>query len=76
MLTNFNLQFPSVYDFLGPIINNDKTIGEDYKRTVEIVAKIIVMDFSLLNKYKKSHLSGVILYFCSKVLNSDKFNSK
>lgn len=75
-LTNFNLQFPSVYDFLGPVINNDNSIGEEYKKTVDIVTKIIVMDFALLNKYKKAHLSGVILYFCSKVLNYDKFNSK
>ena len=75
-LTKFNLQFPSVYDFLGPVLNNDPTIQDEYKRTVDIVTKIIVMDFTLLNKYKKAHLSGVILYFCAKVLNYDRFNSK
>lgn len=69
-MTSFNLQFPSLYDFIGPIINNNSDeLGADFVKTVSIVSKIIVMDFSLLNKYKKSHLCGVILYFCSKVLN-------
>lgn len=34
------------------------------------------MDFGLANKFKKLHLSGVILYFCAKIVNIEKYNSK
>lgn len=34
------------------------------------------MDFSLSNKYKKTTLTGVIIYLAAKVTQSDKFNTK
>ena len=34
------------------------------------------MDFNLFNKYKKIHLSAVIIYLTAKIMNLNKFNSK
>lgn len=31
------------------------------------------MDFNLFNKYKKSHISAVILNYCAKLTNIPKF---
>jgi len=34
------------------------------------------MDFSLSNKYKKTTLTGVIIYLATKITQSDRFNTK
>jgi hypothetical protein len=34
------------------------------------------MDFNLSNKYKKTTLTGVIIYLAAKVTESDRFNTK
>lgn len=74
-LTNFNLQFPTLVNFIGPM-TNDPTLGEEFKKTVETISKITVMDFNLFNRYKKLHVSGAILYLAARVLKMERFSAQ
>ena len=67
-LTNFNLQFPTLDNFIGPLIN-DSNLSEEFNRILNNIQTYIVMDFNLFNRYKKLHLSGVIAFFSAKVSN-------
>lgn len=66
-LTNFNLQFPTLVNFIGPLTKNSD-LSIEFKRTVEVLSKIIVLDFNLFNRYKKLHVSGIILYLTARLL--------
>jgi hypothetical protein len=65
-LTNFNLQFPTVNNFIGPL-TNDTEISENFKKTVSSLSEIIVLDFNLFNRFKKFHVSGVMLYLTARL---------
>jgi len=66
-ITNFNLQFPTLVNFIGPL-TKDQGLSQEFKKTVEIISKIIVLDFNLFNRYKKLHVSGLILYISARLL--------
>lgn len=73
-VVKFNLQFPTLVNFLTPLVN-DPTLSEQFKKIVETFCKVIVFDFNLFNRYKKTELSGVILCFTAKLLKMDKFEA-
>lgn len=73
-LVNFNLQFPTLANFLGPL-TNDPSLSEQFKKIVETFSKIIVLDFNLFNRYKKLEVSGVILCFAAKLLKIERFEA-
>lgn len=74
-LTNFNLQFPTLNNFVGPLTNN-ACLGEEFKKVVESLSKMIVLDFNLFNRFKKLHVSGVILYLASRLLKIERFSAQ
>lgn len=73
-VVKFNLQFPTLVNFLTPLIN-DSTLSEQFKKIVETFSKVIVFDFNLFNRYKKIELSGVILCFTAKLLKMERFDA-
>jgi hypothetical protein len=66
-LTNFNLQFPTLGNFVGPL-TNDSSLNQEFKKTVDSLSKMSVLDFNLFNRFKKLHVTGAILYLTSRLL--------
>ena len=62
--TNFNMQFPTLYQFSGLRLEN---YGGVLDKTVNQLIKLSMFDFNLFNSFKKQHLTAVIVYFASKV---------
>ena len=74
-LTNFNLQFPTLGNFMGPLTNNP-SLNDEFKRTVNSLSKIIVLDFNLFNRFKKLHVTGAILYLTSRLLKLETYEAQ
>ena len=71
--TNFNLQFPTLHQFTGLVLQH---YGLDLETTVNDLTKLSMFDCLLLNKFKKQHLASVIIYFAAKVNESSILKSK
>ena len=66
-LTGFNLQFPTLVNFIGPLMNK-ADLSEEFKKTVDTFSRMIVLDFNLFNRFKKQHVTGAILYLAGRLL--------
>jgi len=62
--TNFNLQFPTLHQFTGLLLSH---YNLELDSTVNDLIKLSMFDCLLLNRFKKQHLSAVILYFAAKI---------
>jgi hypothetical protein len=71
--TNFNLQFPTLHQFTGLLIQH---YNLELDSTVSDLIKLSMFDCLLLNRFKKQHLSAVILYFAAKIKESSILRSK
>lgn len=67
-LTNFNLQFPTLSNFIEPVMTG-QDMSEKFKKTVSYLSKLIVWDFNLFNRFRKLHVTGGIFYLASLLLN-------
>ena len=74
-LTGFNLQFPTLGNFMGPLTNK-ANFSEEFKKTVEIFSRMIVLDFNLFNRFKKQHVTGAILYLAGRLLKMEEFSAE
>jgi hypothetical protein len=71
--TNFNLQFPTLHQFTGLLLHH---YNLKLDSTVNDLIKLSMFDCLLLNRFKKQHLSAVILYFAAKIKDPSMLRSK
>ena len=71
---NFNLQVPTIYQFINNIVSDLKIAGE-HQGLIKSLADLFIFDFNSFNNYKKYELSTVIVYFVSKVYKLEDIKS-
>lgn len=71
--TNFNLQFPTLHQFTGLIIQH---YGLDMEAVVSDLIRLSMFNCLLFNRFQKQHLSSVIIYFAAKLKELPILKSK
>ncbi len=71
--TNFNMQFPSLHQFTGLVIQH---YSLQIDTTVNELIKLSLFDFMLCNRFQKQHLAAVIIYFAIKINECSVMRSK
>ena len=71
--TNFNLQFPTLQQFAGLVLEH---YGMELDSTVRDLIRLSMFDCLLFNRYKKQHLASVIIYFAAKINESSMLRSR
>lgn len=64
---NFNLQIPTIYQFVNKIMLEFKISGE-HQTLIKSLADLFIFDFNSFNNYRKYELSVSIMYFTCKLL--------
>lgn len=67
--TCFNLQFPTIHQFAGVALERH---GERLSGMVLMLSNLALFDFTLFNRFKKSHIASVIVYIALKLEDPDK----
>ena len=62
---NFNLQVPTLYQFINKMIFDFK-INIEQQSIIKTIVDLSIFDFNILNTYRKHDLAIAILYFTSK----------
>lgn len=71
--TNFNLQFPTLHQFTGLVLQHYKL---ELDTIVSDLIRLSMFDCLLLNRFKKQHLASVIIYFAAKINEESILRSK
>ena len=71
--TNFSLQLPTLSQFTGIAIQRH---GPHLTSVITELSRLALFDFTLLNRFKKQHLSAVIVYFAQKLHDPSQVRSQ
>ncbi len=74
LAVNFNLQVPTVYQFINKIVFDFK-IAVEHQTVIRSLADLFIFDFNSFNSYSKMELSTVIVYFTSKLYKLDELKN-
>ena len=69
LTVNFNLQLPTIYNFLSFELKNQNA-DKKSKKFIEEFASWCLLDFNLMNNFKKSEIAALLVCFGIKVIHN------
>ena len=68
MEMNFNLQVPTLCQFINKLVHSYK-ISSEQQTIIRALVDISIFDFNMLNTFRKHDLALAIVYFTTKLKN-------
>ena len=69
LTVDFNLQLPTIYNFLSFELKNQNA-DKKSKKFIEEFASWCLLDFNLMNNFKKSDIAALLVHFGIKVIHN------